>query len=110
MMRSAVRSRLAPPASARFASFGSASRHKSILAKRAEAAAPEPKGRRRAGSEHVYILESLDSEHFYAGITDDVSARLTEHKAGEVPRTSKYRPWRVKTYVAFSDEKKAVAF
>ena len=45
----------------------------------------------------VYILESLDSEHFYAGITDDVSARLTEHKAGEVPHTSKYRPWRVKT-------------
>ena len=35
---------------------------------------------------------------------------LAEHKAGEVPRTSKYRPWRVKTYVAFSDEKKVVAF
>ena len=59
---------------------------------------------------YVYILESLDSEHFYAGITDDVPARLTKHNAGEVPHTSKCRPWRVKTCVAFSDEKKAVAF
>jgi len=42
----------------------------------------------------------------YAGITDDVPARLTKHNAGEVPHTSKYRPWRVKTYVAFTDEKK----
>ncbi len=58
----------------------------------------------------VYILESLDGEHFYAGLTDDVPARLTKHNAGEVPHTSKYRPWRLKTYLAFSDESKAVAF
>jgi putative endonuclease len=45
---------------------------------------------------YVYILESLDSEHFYVGIT--------RHNAGEVPHTSKYRHWRLKTYVAFSDE------
>lgn len=25
---------------------------------------------------YVYILESLDSEHFYVGITDDLRARL----------------------------------
>jgi len=37
----------------------------------------------------VYILESLDSEHFYAGMTDDVPARLAKHNAGEVPHTSK---------------------
>jgi predicted GIY-YIG superfamily endonuclease len=33
---------------------------------------------------YVYILESLDSEHFYVGITDDLRARLTKHNAGEV--------------------------
>jgi hypothetical protein len=27
-----------------------------------------------------------------------------------VPHTSKYRPWRLKTYVAFSDEKQGLAF
>jgi putative endonuclease len=58
----------------------------------------------------VYILESLDGEHVYAGVTDDVPARLTKPNAGEVPHTSKYRPWQLKTYIAFSDEKQAFAF
>jgi putative endonuclease len=30
--------------------------------------------------------------------------------AGEVPHTSKYGPWRIKTYIAFSDAKQAAAF
>jgi putative endonuclease len=92
----------------------------------AKAAAPKPVGRRRAWAspatslrlsrwgrplmKYVYILESEDSEHFYAGITEDVPARLAKHNAGEVSHTSKYRPWRLKTYVAFSDEKQAFAF
>jgi len=59
---------------------------------------------------YVYILESHDSEHFYIGITDDLRARLAKHNAGEVAHTSKYKPWRLKTYVAFSDEKQAIAF
>ena len=59
---------------------------------------------------YVYILESLDSEHFYVGITDDLRARLTKHNAGEVTHTSKYRPWKLRTYVAFSDAKRAFAF
>ncbi|WP_445491399.1 GIY-YIG nuclease family protein [Rhodopseudomonas sp. RCAM05734] len=59
---------------------------------------------------YVYILESLGSEHFYIGIADDLRARLMKHNAGEVPHTSKYRPWRIKTYVAFSDERQAFAF
>ena len=59
---------------------------------------------------YVYILESLDGAHFYIGITDDVSARLIKHNAGEVPHTSKFRPWRVRSYVAFSDEKLAISF
>lgn len=33
---------------------------------------------------YVYILESLDSEYFYVGITDDLRARLAKHNAGEV--------------------------
>lgn len=57
-----------------------------------------------------YILESLDSLHFYIGITDDLRARLAKHNAGEVPHTSKYAPWRLKTYIAFSNAKQAVAF
>jgi putative endonuclease len=59
---------------------------------------------------YVYILESLEAEHFYIGITDDLRARLAKHNAGEVPHTSKYRPWRLKSYIAFSDEARAIAF
>ncbi|WP_338829876.1 GIY-YIG nuclease family protein [Bradyrhizobium sp. 27S5] len=59
---------------------------------------------------YVYVLESLDAQHFYVGTTDDVHARLAKHNAGEVPHTSKYGPWRLRTYVAFSDQKLAVAF
>jgi len=59
---------------------------------------------------YVYILTSLDSEHFYVGITDDLRARLAKHNAGEVTHTAKYRPWQIKTSIAFSDEKQAFAF
>ena len=52
---------------------------------------------------YVYILESLDSHHFYVGITDDLRTR-------EVPHTSKYGPWRIRTYIAFSDASLAFAF
>ena len=59
---------------------------------------------------YVYILESVDGAHFYAGIADNVGDRLIKHNAGAVSHTSKYRPWRVRTYLAFTDEKLAFAF
>jgi putative endonuclease len=60
---------------------------------------------------YVYILQSLGTpQHYYIGVTHDLRARLQKHNAGEVPHTSKFAPWTIKTYVAFSDEKQAVAF
>jgi predicted GIY-YIG superfamily endonuclease len=60
---------------------------------------------------YVYILRSIaDSEHYYSGITDDLKDRIVRHNAGEVSHTSKYRPWRLKTYIAFTDPVKAFAF
>lgn len=60
---------------------------------------------------YVYILRSaLTADHFYVGITEDLRSRLAKHNAGEVPHTSKFRPWEFKTYVAFSDEAQAVSF
>jgi len=58
---------------------------------------------------YVYILQS-EGDHYYVGVTDDLRARLDKHNAGEVTHTSKFRPWRVKTYLAFSDLPRAVAF
>jgi putative endonuclease len=60
---------------------------------------------------YVYILQSLtDNGHFYTGITDDLKARLSMHNSGAVTHTAKYRPWQIKTYVAFTDEGRALAF
>jgi predicted GIY-YIG superfamily endonuclease len=60
---------------------------------------------------YVYILDSLaDPGRHYTGITSDLKNRVAKHNAGDVPHTSKYVPWRLKTYAAFSDEKQAFAF
>ena len=60
---------------------------------------------------YVYILQSLTDEYrHYVGVTDDLRGRLGRHNAGDVSHTSKYLPWRIKTYVAFSDEAQAFAF
>ena len=63
------------------------------------------------GFSYVYILQSqLGPEHFYVGLTDDLRARLRRHNAGEVAHTSKFRPWRIKTAVAFTDRQRASEF
>ena len=60
---------------------------------------------------YVYILESeQESGHYYTGITDSLEERLAKHNAGDVKHTSKYIPWRIKTYIAFSDREGAFEF
>jgi predicted GIY-YIG superfamily endonuclease len=39
-----------------------------------------------------------------------LDARLRVHNSGSVTHTSKFRPWKIRTYVAFDDEKRAFAF
>jgi len=59
---------------------------------------------------YVYILQSIENpERHYVGATSDLSARLHKHNAGEVSHTSKYSPWIIKTYVAFTDQERAFA-
>ena len=60
---------------------------------------------------HVYILIDTATEmHHYVEFTQDLSKRLAKHNAGEIPHTSKFKPWQVETAVAFSSKEKAVAF
>jgi putative endonuclease len=60
---------------------------------------------------YVYLLESI---HFagerYVGVTHDLKVRLRQHDLGEADYSAEFRPWRLVTYVAFSDERKAKAF
>jgi len=60
---------------------------------------------------YVYILQSESGpERFYVGLTDDLKARLAKHNAGEVSHTVKFRPWKLKTAVAFTDRERASSF
>jgi predicted GIY-YIG superfamily endonuclease len=60
---------------------------------------------------YVYILQSeIDPERFYTGSTADLRERLKRHNDGRVRHTSKWKPWKVKTYFAISDAKRAAAF
>jgi putative endonuclease len=60
---------------------------------------------------YLYIIQSQQQiERYYVGATSDLRTRLRRHNAGDVSHPSKYAPWTVKTYIAFSDEKQAFAF
>ena len=60
---------------------------------------------------YVYLLQSIEHpEQNYVGMTDDLKSRFETHNAGGSPHTAKYKPWRLLTYIAFSDEANAVAF
>ena len=60
---------------------------------------------------YVYILQSeIDQKRFYVGFTEDLDSRLKAHNSGNVPHTSKYKPWHIKTAIAFADRQKAIDF
>ncbi|MBD3319709.1 MAG: GIY-YIG nuclease family protein [Chitinivibrionales bacterium] len=60
---------------------------------------------------YVYLLESLSSpSRHYTGYSRNYSQRLSEHNSGKNPHTSKYRPWRIQTVLAFTEERRARDF
>ena len=60
---------------------------------------------------YVYILQSEASpDRFYVGMTDDLQERLRKHNAGKVTHTAKFKPWVIKTTIAFQDRERAAEF
>jgi len=60
---------------------------------------------------YVYILRSIkDSGKTYVGVTGDLRRRFRDHNAGKTSHTSRFSPWKLETYVAFSCEDKAKRF
>jgi predicted GIY-YIG superfamily endonuclease len=60
---------------------------------------------------YVYILQSeATPDSFYVGFTEDLQSRLKTHNSGQVFHTAKYRPWKIKTAIAFSDRQRAIEF
>jgi predicted GIY-YIG superfamily endonuclease len=63
------------------------------------------------GLYYVYILVSeADGRLHYSGLTCDLNTRLAEHNRGKCPHTSKHRPWKIETAIAFRSEAKARRF
>ncbi len=60
---------------------------------------------------YVYLLESISNPDRYdTSLADDVAARLRAHNSGQVRHTAKFKPWRFKTFEAFSNAERAIAF
>ena len=60
---------------------------------------------------YVYLLISTKNPaKVYIGRTSNLEKRLAEHNRGESSYSKTYGPWKLETYVAFSDEKLAEAF
>jgi predicted GIY-YIG superfamily endonuclease len=57
---------------------------------------------------YVYLIRSIQQpEQTYIGLTDDLKTRLNKHNEGGSPHTAKYKPWKLVTYLAFSNRKQA---
>ena len=57
------------------------------------------------------LIESVSAQRErYLGMTTDLKERLRQHNAGKSFHTAKFKPWKLTTYVAFTDRAKAEAF
>jgi putative endonuclease len=60
---------------------------------------------------YVYLIESNSTPPVkYTGSTDNLKQCLADHNAGKNVSTTLHRPWRLKTYLAFSTKFQALAF
>jgi putative endonuclease len=60
---------------------------------------------------YVYIIQSEKFPgRFYTGFSENLESRLADHNSGKNANTVKYRPWCIKTAVAFTDRQKALDF
>ena len=59
----------------------------------------------------VYVLRSVrDPEQWYVGITEELTARLVAHNAGQSSHTAKFKPWKLFVSINFENHRKAEEF
>jgi len=60
---------------------------------------------------YVYLIRSIPHpDQRYIGITDSIENRIAHHNNGGSKHTSKFMPWELVTYVAFTASGQALAF
>ena len=63
------------------------------------------------GYHYVYTLESRSNPtEIYTGQARDLRQRLREHNSKQVPHTSKFTPWQIRSATAFKSKERALAF
>ncbi len=60
---------------------------------------------------YVYLIRSeANPEKRYVGYTTDLKSRIAAHNAGGSAHTANYIPWKLVSYHAFADKRKAQEF
>jgi len=60
---------------------------------------------------YVYLLQSLSwPKKTYVGQTSNLRKRFAAHNAGQSTHTAKYKPWHLTAYIAFAEDRTAIAF
>lgn len=60
---------------------------------------------------YVYLLRSkANPKKGYIGVTSNIKQRMKEHNYKQSPHSSKYAPWDLVVYIAFSEHKSADRF
>lgn len=60
---------------------------------------------------YVYILQSINyPKEYYVGFSEDLKSRLQAHNWGDSKHTSKFKPWKLVTYLGFTDKRPAQEF
>ena len=60
---------------------------------------------------YVDLLRSLkDTDRRCVGFTGDLKNRLAKHNEGASVHTAKLKPWKLVTYLAFEDERRAFEY
>jgi putative endonuclease len=59
----------------------------------------------------VYIIVSVPRpDRYYVGLTENVRQRLSHHNEGIVRSTARFRPWRLRTTICFTNRTRAADF
>ena len=59
----------------------------------------------------VYLIQSeTNTDQRYIGVTSNLDQRIKDHNNGQSKHTKKFKPWKIVSYHAFKEEKKAKEF
>ncbi|MCF7809299.1 MAG: GIY-YIG nuclease family protein [Candidatus Marinimicrobia bacterium] len=59
----------------------------------------------------VYIIQSVNyPDKYYTGMTRRIGHRVREHNRHAHEYSSRFKPWELRTYIAFDSKEKAAQF